>query len=429
MKLSPKVEAPAEFSSSARSFDEIDSRPRPRPSITALIILGTALVVALLVHNKPGWGDEDWGHLPQIMAFVEGSWEIKPWLPYFPGYHLVIAGLAKIFDVDSLPGVRTLTLLVSLPSVWVFYLCAKTLDYRTSTLRTLQYFFLPIIFPFFFLVYTDAFALLLVLLSLYAFLSERFALSGVTAATSLLVRQTNIIWLAMLFVMIYLEENGLSFSLRSLKQHCRRHWIFSVSLIAFLVFIVWNGGAVLNTASMSAFHPSTALKTGNLFFSLVVFFMIFLPSILHNLRRGIRAVRSEPGSIVLLLIVCLIYWLTFAADHPAQRSDWFLRNRFLHFVEATQARRALLLLPIGLSLISLRVTRLRRPSLYVLYGAWPLSLLPIWLIEQRYYMPIFAMFLLFRVRETPAVEIGTTVYFIALTGLFMTGMLRHLFFL
>ncbi len=48
--------------------------------------------------------------------------------------------------------------------------------------------------------------------------------------------------------------------------------------------------------------------------------------------------------------------------------------------------------------------RLRQPVHYLIYPFAALSLMPVWLIEQRYYIPVFALFMLFRESASPRVE-------------------------
>ena len=55
-------------------------------------------------------------------------------------------------------------------------------------------------------------------------------------------------------------------------------------------------------------------------------------------------------------------------------------------------------------MLSLCVIRLRQPVHYLSYPFAALSVTPMWLVEQRYYMPVFALFMLFRESASPRVE-------------------------
>ena len=58
-------------------------------------------------------------------------------------------------------------------------------------------------------------------------------------------------------------------------------------------------------------------------------------------------------------------------------------------------------LAIALAALSLFVIRLRQPVHYLIYPFAALSVMPVWLIEQRYYFPAFALFMLFRESASP----------------------------
>ena len=59
---------------------------------------------------------------------------------------------------------------------------------------------------------------------------------------------------------------------------------------------------------------------------------------------------------------------------------------------------------IALAVLSLCVIRLRQPAHYLIYPFAVVSVIPFWLIEQRYYMPVFTLFMLFRESASPRVE-------------------------
>jgi alpha-1,2-glucosyltransferase len=57
-----------------------------------------------------------------------------------------------------------------------------------------------------------------------------------------------------------------------------------------------------------------------------------------------------------------------------------------------------------LAVLSLFVIRLRHPLHYLIYPFAMLTVLPVWLIEQRYYLPAFSLFMVFRESASPALE-------------------------
>jgi alpha-1,2-glucosyltransferase len=75
------------------------------------------------------------------------------------------------------------------------------------------------------------------------------------------------------------------------------------------------------------------------------------------------------------------------------------------------------------------VIRLRRPVHYLIYPFAALSVMPIWLIEQRYYIPVFALFMLFRESASPRVERMTLAVNVIVAAYLFEGIVEGRFFL
>ena len=117
--------------------------------------------------------------------------------PYatLPTYHFLIAGIAKITNVTTLSGLRGYSFIFGLISIFAFLISARKLDPDFYDIRTVQYCFFPILFPYFFLLYTDVTSLLFILLMLYGFLRESYLWTGLFGIAGMLIRQNNIVWL------------------------------------------------------------------------------------------------------------------------------------------------------------------------------------------------------------------------------------------
>src|SRR5882757_3798150 len=87
---------------------------------------------------------------PQIINFINFKFQLLE-ISAVPGYHALMAACAKVFGINSIAGVRGISLFFSFLSVLVFYLVANKISPSTSVTKTLQYFFLPVLFIFFFL--------------------------------------------------------------------------------------------------------------------------------------------------------------------------------------------------------------------------------------------------------------------------------------
>ena len=88
----------------------------------------------------------------------------------------------------------------------------------------------------------------------------------------------------------------------------------------------------------------------------------------------------------------------------------------------------LFFLPVVWSLLSLATIRLERASFRLLYPVGLLSLLPVWLVEPRYYLIPFVLFLAFRQRMPVWVALATTCLGAAAAGFIFYGTASGWFF-
>jgi len=118
-----------------------------------------------------------------------------------------------------------------------------------------------------------------------------------------------------------------------------------------------------------------------------------------------RASRSaRPLFWVLLAAAYALFLATFRVDHPFNKFEGFLRNEMLSAVVSSVYWKTVFFLFAAGGLAALYVTRLRRPSLYLVYPLALATLLPLRLIEHRYGLPAFVMLLVCREDDPPAVE-------------------------
>jgi len=85
-------------------------------------------------------------------------------------------------------------------------------------------------------------------------------------------------------------------------------------------------------------------------------------------------------------------------------SDYFIRNWFLFKMKDSFRLRVLLYIPIVWTFLSLCVIRLKSSEQYWLYPVTILSIMPISLLEQRYFIVPFALLMLFRKPQELIVE-------------------------
>lgn len=389
-------------------------------------IVSFALSAILIIGDKNLHSDES-AHLDQINLFHKGQLTLNPILTTIPGYHLLIATLSETISQPSLAYYRLLTTLLSLISIIVFYITAKKIDSKNKENTLLQYIFLPILFPFFFLLYTDALSLTLVILSFLFVLNKKYDLSAIASLSSILVRQNNIVWSLFLFTLIYFQENR-KIKFKNIISHLKNNFIYLITFFLFAVFIILNKGIAIGDKQA---HPAGIFNLGNIYFILFIFAIIFLPFNLYKSKEIFKKINKNKKILVYILICLAFYLLTFKNTHPYNQSgyDFFLRNKILLFFTSSLLLKALFFIPIAYSCFSLSVTKLKNKNLYLLYPFTILYLLPSWLIEQRYYLIPFAFFILFAKRESKKEQYATIIYFIILSSAFIIGIRNNYFFL
>jgi len=421
----------------ARVLDRwLGSRPEAY-AVLAVIILACLGTLLRLSHN--GLVADERIHRLQIMTLAGGQFEIVDKLTMFPGYHALIALLARLTGGESIPALRLLSALVGLPVIATFYVIARQLTPRFAAVATLQFAFLPILFPLFFVMYTDALSLLLVLLSVLLVLRHRRGAAAAVAILSVLVRQTNILCLAFVLGLGYLQDHGLTLARDRLGLAVRQNLVFVLGLAGFGLFVVVHGGVAVGDQSA---HP-LKLSLGNVYLFLFLYFFLLLPVNLADLKSALArlANRCVLGSSLLLYGV---FMFTFVNDHPYNQMSIrtfkfdspqlighapFLRNELLHLATRSAVTRTLFFIPVLLSCLLLTRTKLVQPRFLLIFPLIVLLLTPSWLIEQRYCLVPLALLLLARERRSPALEYATAALGFAGSVCFLYGIDQHLFFL
>ena len=187
-------------------------------------IIATHLLFFFLIRDHGMMMDEHY-HYRQIVRFIGGDFTPDPELPMIPGYHYVISGIGKIFNLlehsyyGAVSYFRFISLIISLGIIPVFYLVARIKDEKSAIIRTLQFSFFPLVSPFFFLIYTDLPSLLLMLGAFYLMLKKRMFWGVILASFNIYLRQNNIIWLMFFYVYFYVRENGYKWDTEKVKRY------------------------------------------------------------------------------------------------------------------------------------------------------------------------------------------------------------------
>jgi alpha-1,2-glucosyltransferase len=167
-----------------------------------------ALFFGLLLFADNGRRVDEQIHFDQINKLVHGPAPLNPVMTMLPGYHVLVALFIRVSGLQPEFGARLGSFLLSVATVVTFYLLAKAMQPESAGTRLLQFTFLPILFPQFFLIYTDVTAMLFVLLMMHAAVRGRYQGAGLFGLASCLIRQNNIVWVLFVMVWSYLRDNG-----------------------------------------------------------------------------------------------------------------------------------------------------------------------------------------------------------------------------
>lgn len=410
-----------------------------------LLVLFAAIVIGVvsLSLRLPLVSDEP-HHLAQIRLLMDGQSRVVPALTTIPGYHAVIASMGFAIGTQALFPLRACAVAVSVCALAALLALAMASNDGRAVERLLQVALLPIFFPYLFLLYTDVAAILCFSLALLFVYKERYWSAAVASAATLAVRQNYIVWVAFLAVVIARKTLGARMTdgspyrwraAASAAQSGPRVWSelfrnesgFVVVLVAFLAFIMTNGGVALGDRPM---HPFPSFHLGNIYFALFLSFFLLLP--LHVVNwRAITALARRPRVMGLLAVMLPVFLLTFTADHPynAPELNWWLHNRVLNFTLHSFGTMLATFAAAATTLLSLVATRLRDPAHYLLYPFAALSLVPSWQIEPRYVLCALVLLLLSRVQHSRRFEWLFIAYLAAFSAVLCTGIAAGAYFL
>lgn len=423
----------------------LDPRVGLGRSTLGALLLATALLVRFIMSaSLPPLADEP-HHIAQVRLLMRGEWRLVPSLTTFPGYHALIAALGSLFGNGDLPSLRLYSFTLSIVALATLFVLARHGRDGRPLERLLQIAFLPILFPLFFLVYTDVVALLFFALALL--LQERrcYWLAAAAATVTLAIRQNYIVWFgfaALLFTLEVARGQVLAGTMapggvlagaravlsgKTVTELITKGAGYGVGLALFAAFVVWNGGIAVGDRAM---HPFPTVHLGNVYFALFLVFLVLLPLHVENWRRIVKRAQ-RPAVLFTLVGLLVLFLLTFKTDHPYNQPelDWWLHNALLTALASSVWTKLAMFPPMALALMSLSVTPLRERSHYLVYPFAVLSLLPAWQIEQRYYLAPLVLFLLFRVQRSLRFEWSLIVYLAVFTGILFVGISSGAYFL
>ena len=375
----------------------------------------------LLIKDKPLYDDEP-SHYTQIKLFLDRDAQIYPQISLIPGYHLLIATVAKLLHKTDIPFLRLISFTLSMISVYMFFLLSRTIDKKFTLIKTFQYSFFPVLFPYLFMLYTEGLSLLLIFASLYASIKKHYYFSGIFAIFSILTRQTNVFFLLLILLLNYFSNPSKS----PTYEFIIKNIYFLIGLFIFGIFVFFNRGIAIGTQNM---HPNLSFHTGNISFALFIFFFLFLPDNIKNLPKVINHISQNKKILLPLLIFLLVGALTLVNTHPWNHDPAHIRNSILLFFTSSFWPKIVFFIFVIYSILSISLIKLYKPSYYLLYPISMLLLIPIWLIEPRYLLPSLTLFILFKKSESKLIEYSTFGLYLLLSFTFYQGYLHQWFYL
>jgi alpha-1,2-glucosyltransferase len=395
-----------------------------------LVALAAAMVLMTAILPAEPMVDEHF-HLGQIRFINSDEFVRVPELTTPLGYHYSVARPARWLGVDSLTGLRGISAVLGLLAVVLAWACVHRGHGDGALMRAFQVLLCPLLWPFYFLLYTDLVSLSVVLAGLLFVLSGQYLIAGLIGIAMLGWRQSNVFWAALLWLMA-LHQAGLGPALSHLlpgKQHgmlqnpgetalraLKATWPLALPLLAFIVFLVVNQGVAMGDRLAHQF--GARIYPAQIFFLLLTAWLVLLPLHLARLADIVGLLRQRPLIIVGLIALFVGYMASFSVTHVYNLGlpEFHLRNRVLAWLDGDWLWRALAFIGMAWTLLTLAVTRLKTSSGYWLYPVTVAALLPVELIEQRYYIVPMVFFLLLRERGRPSVEWSLLIWFALLSA-------------
>lgn len=361
----------------------------------ALIVLlaGFAFGLAMVARVKGLLSDEGF-HAQQIWDFYSGRWVIRKDITMIPTYHAAEALLIKMVGVYNDRYLRVLSFGGSLVLPLAAFGIARRQVPREAGRRVLQTFFFPLLFPFFFLVYTDCWCLG-ALLGLFYFAGRRwFVPAGVCGLLAVALRQDSVLWVGLAWLQAALEGGPPLCWRTVLRNGAKRAWPLLVVMLLFVGFVIENHGVAVGDRT----QHQTGFNVTNLYSLLIWAWVLFLPVNLRAVPVVVRAVRRR-WWLALIGIGCLpLFVLTFSNTHPYNHPsmrDW-LHNQLLYYMGLGTTARVLFYLPAAWMTLTFAVTKFPtwRHALVLPFGALYACMHP--LVEPRYYLASLVLFQLWR---------------------------------
>ncbi|UXI67362.1 Dol-P-Glc:Glc(2)Man(9)GlcNAc(2)-PP-Dol alpha-1,2-glucosyltransferase [Tahibacter amnicola] len=369
---------------------------------------------------------DEHAHYPRAVGFARGdSTVFAEYTPMPPGYHVLASSVMRVTGSESLTTVRLVSVFFGLVGALAFLGIRRQHGDGRALLATAQLLILPLIFPFYFLAYTDVLSASLALVGAWAALRSWHVVAGVVLAAATVVRQNNVVTSAFIAVVAAWPTLAVTPAGRWIPVLLPRFWAYVLPVAVFVaVFVIYGG--VTAAPALAALAPPGRFDFGNLFL-LPAAGALLLP--LHTAlgwRAMTREARSRPWLWLVPLALMVAFLLLFRADHPlnapvAEGHELFLRARLFKAMDAHWLVRGGVGVIAVAGICGLAFNRLHADARWV----WPafalLFLGTQWMIDVRYQLIPAVFWLAFRQLSSDCVEFATALWWCALSAWLMAG--------
>ncbi|MEO7430702.1 MAG: hypothetical protein ABIR62_01380 [Dokdonella sp.] len=392
---------------SRRGDSPLGKRDAWNGPIAILLALAFATAALVALSGTTPRSDEIF-HFEQIRQFLTGQLHgPDTHLSTIPGYHALVAAVMWVVRQDSLGTARLITALIGLTAVAAFHRLRSNLWSNDTGLAAAQLVALPILVPFFFLVYTDALALALVLWATVAAFGGRHWLAVGLLSVDIFVRQTDVVWAGLLALLCFwplLRASGL----KALPAVVAKSLPYAIPVAIFIGYWAWHGSITWSPLE-APLHPELTLRLGNIGFAVLLAGLLLPLQVVEGVGRFTSKVRTNPWLIGVPLVAFAVFWFGFHADNPYNNAlpQVYPRNRLLIAIDQDPWWRAAAGFWIALSVCGLGSVRLAPMGAAWLYPLSGFFLASSWLIDQRYMLVPFVLWLAFREQSSVTVERST----------------------
>jgi len=378
----------------------------------AVICLQSAWTLRAMA-DLPRYSDEYY-HVRQIQRFCAGKHRLDHGITMFPGYHVLSAAIAKLTGDCSIQSLRTFNVLAGLLVTALAFFILKSLRSRRPLARSMAFHFLPILFPYQYVAFTDVSALVPALLTVYLMLRKHWSSAGIIGTLGIAMRQTNVALPLFVAMVAFLDHDKTGPLLDWLLSYLSKTWSSLIGLFAFGAFVWVNQGVAIGdrVSHQPGFHVA------NVFFVLFLAFVVSLPVNLENLwQRRDRCLSLR--FLALLTASAVLYAFWFTIDHPYNAQASFLRNALLSWVVSGPFTKALFFIPVAAGVAAIATTSLSRRSFWVLIPITIALLVPESLVEHRYGILPLSLWLLLRRDASAVAEALAVLTNAGISALFM----------